>query len=152
MYHWVMAVVCYLNYSIVTKNWFWKHQDLTWKERNIMILLWNYLVDSLCQHLDINPHSHRDWENTVMQTSSTYISKGLEDSVTTAIQILRQTLEGGDIMFLQAGPCSLTDVFYWGLSQWTGICYVSFHVCVCDWTCAKFCWYRTSPICPMCHV
>lgn len=46
----------------------------------------------------------------ITQASNAYRSKGLEESVPSPVQILTQTLEGMDIMFLQADPCSLTGV------------------------------------------
>lgn len=114
LYHEFLKLSLSYSYSIFvelcifTKDLSWKHQDLTWKERYPMISVWTDLAGWLCQYLDINPCSHRDWGNAVIQTSNSETGRGLEKSV----QALTRSciLEGTDVVFLQAGLCWLTGV------------------------------------------
>lgn len=152
-YHWATAKAFSLYCSIFTKVLFWKHQDLTQKERYTLKLLWTDLVGSLCQRLDISSHTHRDWENIVTQMPNTYRSKGLVESVPSPVQILTHTQERGGIMFLKAGPCSLTGAVTGPcLNEQEFVMYICMYIWGSDRTCAKLCWYRASPVCPMFHV
>lgn len=54
--------------------------------------------------------SQRLGKHCYTQISNAYSNKGLVESVPSPVQIPTQTLEGVDIMFLQAGPFSLTGV------------------------------------------
>ena len=122
-------MVSSLNYGIFTTDLSWKHQDLTWKERYIVISLWTGLADRLCQHVDVNPHSHRDWGNIVTQ-----LSKLTETEV---LRIQHQALprfwhgHWGEWMLCFSRLCC-ADLLVWlqGRCHLTGMCYACVHVCV----------------------